>query len=755
MKRLVVLALVAWLVVVGVDSAAASVDTALAQQTAAAGPGQLVEAIVVLRSQADLSGARTGNRAQRLTDVVRTLRAHATHAQRGVVELLTARRAQGLVSSVIPLWVENAVAVRATPEVIRELAARPDVREVQPSVSVQAPPVRAAASTTSTTVEPNVTLAGAPTMWEQGFRGQGIVVANLDTGVDATHPDLAGAWRGGTNSWYDPNGQHPTTPTDVNGHGTQTMGVMVGGSGGGSAIGVAPDAKWIAAKIFNDRGSATSTTIHLGFQWLLDPDRNPATPDAPHVVNASWTTSGAACALDFQPDLRSLRAAGILPVFAAGNYGPSPGTVYSPANLPEAFAVGNTTNSDLLDVYSSRGPSACAGSVSPRLVAPGVGIHTTDLYGSYADDTGTSVAAPHVAGSLALLLSAFPQLSADRQQAALESSAVPLGAPGVDHDFGHGRLDVPAAYHWLATTPDFTLNASPSSATTPAGGAVSYSVSLTSVNGFADDVSLSLSGLSGSQASWQFAPSVVPGGSGTAQLTVTTTATIPPGTYPLTITGTSGSITRTATATLVVPQPPDFSLGATPSTRSVVAGNGTTYTVTVGALNGFTGTVTLSLAGLPGAVGTASYAPATVTTAGSSQLTINTSATAPAGSHSLTITGTSGAVTHTVTVTLVVTVQDFTLSMSPSSVTVNRGQTASYTVSVAGVGGFAASVTLSATGTPPGSSFTFTANPVGTPGTSTFRVRTTAQTTRGTFTLRITGTSGSRVHQSTATLTVR
>ena len=77
----------------------------------------------------------------------------------------------------------------------------------------------------------------APALWDRGFRGQGVVVANMDTGVDATHPDLAAKWRGGTNSWYDPNGQHPTTPTDVSGHGTQTMGVMVGGNAGGSSVG--------------------------------------------------------------------------------------------------------------------------------------------------------------------------------------------------------------------------------------------------------------------------------------------------------------------------------------------------------------------------------------------------------------------------------------------------------------------------------------------------------------------------------------
>ena len=275
--------------------------------------------------------------------------------------------------------------------------------------------------------------------------------------MDVTQPDLAAKWRGGTNSWYDPNGQHPTTPTDLNGHGTQTMGVMVGGDAGGSSVGVAPDAKWIAAKIFNDSGAATTTGIHLAFQWLLDPDGNPATADAPNVVNASWTMS--CCRLQHRLPARPAEPArGRHPAGVRGGQRRAVrGTVFSPANLPEAFAVGGTDNSDALYASSSQGPSACAGATSPSLVAPAVGIRTTDLFGGYATDTGTSVAAPHVAGGLALLLNAHPGLSADQQANALESGAVDLGLSGVDDSFGYGRLDAQAAYQWLAGTPDFSV----------------------------------------------------------------------------------------------------------------------------------------------------------------------------------------------------------------------------------------------------------------------------------------------------------
>ena len=687
-----------------------------------------VDAIVVLKDRPDLSGLPSGREA-RLSAVVRRLRVHADSTQQGVRTLLGLRQRQGQVATFTPLWIDNAVAVRATPAVIREIARRPDVAEVRPDTTIQAP---AAAGGTSS-VEPNLSVINAPALWDKGFRGQDVVVANLDTGVDVTHPDLANHWRGGTNSWYDPNGQH-SSPADVNGHGTQTMGVLTG-----ATTGVAPDAKWIAVKIFNDRGSASTSAIHLGFQWLLDPDGNPATPDAPNVVNASWTSAGAGCVLDFQPDLRSLRAAGILPVFAAGNYGPTSGTVYSPANLPEAFAVGDTDNSDALDLYSSRGPSACAGAVAPKLVAPGVDIRTTDLYGSYLSDTGTSVAAPHVAGTLALLLNAFPGISADRQEAALLSGAHPLGAPS---DFGSGRLDALAAYQWLVNAPDFTMTVSPSSVTIPPGGTASYDVSVTPVNGFTGDVSLSLTGL----PNWTFTPPVIPGGSGTSRLTVTSDSAGP---HPFTFTGTSGSVVRRTSADLTVQAPPDFSVGVTPSSQSVASGTSAVYTVSVGSLNGFTGSVALSLSGLSS--GSASFTPSSVTGAGNAQLTITS---APPGTYSLTITGASGGVSHAVSATLTVFVRDFTLSASPASITVSRGQTAAYTLSTSAIGGFTGTVTLSSTGAPYGSTSSFTTNPITTPGSSTLRVRTTGSTSRGTYTIRVTGTSGSSAHQSTVTLVV-
>jgi len=327
----------------GTFAPAASALPAGAGVSGTASVGQdLVAATVVLKAQANVGAITATTRGGRLAAVEHALRTVASSTQKGLVDLLSVRKGQGLVANFVPLWIFNGIDVVATPDVIAELAVRPEVRGIQPDLTFQAPQATASETATASATEANLARIDAPALWDMGYRGQGVVVANMDTGVDVTHPDLASRWRGGSNSWYDPNGEHPSTPTDVNGHGTWTMGVMVGGDAGGTSVGVAPEARWIGVKIFNDRGAATSSGIHMGFQWLLDPDGNPATADAPNVVNYSWTMSTSGCNLDFQLDLRNLRAAGILPVFAAGNDGPTAGMIASPANNPEAFAVGGS-----------------------------------------------------------------------------------------------------------------------------------------------------------------------------------------------------------------------------------------------------------------------------------------------------------------------------------------------------------------------------------------------------------------------------
>ena len=705
--------------------------------------------IVTLRTQADLSGIK-GARAARLREVVKRRQVEAERDQRPFGALVKAWQHAGRATRFQPLWIINGFALTATPDVINVLAHNPAVASVSPDQTMYAPAASAAASST----EWNVSMVNAPSLWNLGDTGQGVVVASLDTGVSVTHPDLASRWRGGTNSWYDPFNQHPTTPTDLVGHGTQVTGIMVGGNAGGTSVGVAPGAQWIAARIYNDAGQGSASTTHLAFQWLLDPDGNPSTDDAPQVVNNSWTYSSG-CNLEFATDIQTLRAAGILPVFAAGNYG---GISASPANNPGALAVGATNNADAITSYSSRGPSACGepSNTFPELTAPGESIRSTDLYGGYTTQSGTSLAAPHVAGALALLLSVYPTLTVAQQESALELGAKDLGTVGPDNTYGYGRLDVLAAYNAVGS-PSFALDASPSSASTTAGGGVSYTVTTTAFNGFVGDVSLSVSGLPVAGSSWAFNPATITGGAGASTLTVTTSASLAVGSYPFTITGTGGALSRTVNATLVVTSPPDFAFSAAPSSANTTAGGAVSYTVAVSPVNGFAGSVNLSLSGLTPAQASWSFTPTIVPGgSGSSQLTITASASVAAGSYPLTITGTSGSLSHVVGVTLVVTTPDFSLSAAPSSASTTAGGTVSYTVAVSSVNGFAGSVNLSLGGLTTAQatwSFTPTIVPGGS-GNSQLTITTSASLASGSYPLTVTGASGALSNMVNVTLVV-
>ena len=402
-----------------------------------------IPVIVFLKEQADLSKITNRNESVRTHQVIQSLQGRANTSQKELSSLINSYQRSGEVENYIPCWIFNGFSMSTTPGVIDVLASDSRVMTIRTDHIDLIP----AENESDPNIQDNLDLISAPQVWTQGWMGQGVVVASMDTGVDLTHPDLFENWRGGLNSWYDPFGKYDF-PTDMDGHGTMTMGVILGGNESGTSIGVAPEAKWIAVKIFNDDGSSTATAVHLGFQWLLDPDKNPETNDAPDVVNNSWSFANPGCNTEFLLDIRALYAAGILPVFSAGNFGPNDGTSVSPANYPEAFAVGAVTNEDVILGLSSRGPSLCAEdeTIYPEITAPGFDIFTSDLFGFYTTATGTSMAAPHVSGSLALLLSAFPTLRIEDQQSVLIENAVDLGEIGPDNIYGYGRVDVDRSY---------------------------------------------------------------------------------------------------------------------------------------------------------------------------------------------------------------------------------------------------------------------------------------------------------------------
>jgi len=433
----------------GVQPRAQTIEPALEQAIAASDPGTLLPVIVSLTpppTSLKTLVQPTMTKEQRRVRVLTELR---NRAAIDLPPLISQMKKLGAVH-IKRLWMIASVAADVPAGSVNAIANLSGVDNVRLDSTMKAPKPQSAITAAP---EWNIAAIRAPDLWALGFRGQGVVVASLDTGVDVDHPDLAPRWRGGTNSWFDPYGA-TTSPYDLNGHGTQVMGLMVGGDAGGTSVGVAPAAKWIGAKIFDDNDLAVLSNVHLAFQWLLDPDGNALTADAPNVVNASFEfPTPNDCDIEFEPDIIVLKTAGIAVVAAAGNLGPMAASSASPGNYPETFAVGAVDAGNTVGEFSSRGPSACDGTIFPEVSAPGVAVETTDRsFGGmlfYANVTGTSAAAPHAAGAMALLLSASPNLKPEEMEIGLEQSALDIGPVGPDNDTGYGLIDVLEAFHQL------------------------------------------------------------------------------------------------------------------------------------------------------------------------------------------------------------------------------------------------------------------------------------------------------------------
>ena len=419
---------------------------------------------VRMHGTADLSAAEAGvGRQQRGQAVMQQLSGVARASQAGVIDLLRARGAEHRA-----FWIVNAVRVVGDLTLARELAARPDVERIEPESVHRIPdPPSAGSSEKAAADYSNIAAIGADRVWRDfGVTGEGIVVGNIDSGVDYTHPALVRSYRGnmGTGSfthdynWWDPTDLCGSEPCDTDSHGTHTMGTMVGGDGPGpfvDDVGVAPGARWIAAKGC-EYDYCTEGSLLSAAQFMLAPTdllgNNPDPSRRPHIVNNSWGGPGGDPF--FHDVLVAWRAAGILAVFSAGNEGPACGSIGSPADDPLAFAVGATDEEDLLAYFSARGPTL-NGAVKPEVVAPGFFVRSSVPGGGYERFAGTSMAAPHAAGVAALLWSANPALVRDVPAtfAALRTTAADrpdasCGASAGDdpnNAFGDGRLDAYAA----------------------------------------------------------------------------------------------------------------------------------------------------------------------------------------------------------------------------------------------------------------------------------------------------------------------
>ena len=439
------------------------IDPELLRALLEAESGEVLRVIVHLHEQADVEAMAGGavSATEARFRVVSALQASAARSQAPLQAYLEGARAAGLVASYTPFWIFNGIAVRARPSVIRALAAHPSVAAVRldhwrqwisnSRLQIADSNSQSRISNLESGVEWGIARVRADEVWSAlHVSGTGSLVAGMDTGVDWLHPALQANYRGynphgpanHTYSWHDATGGGALYPVDGHGHGSHTLGTAVGQDG----VGVAPGARWIAVKVLNNEGYGYDAWIHAGFQWLVAPGGDPAR--APDVVNCSWGNSNGFLTT-FQADLRALRAAGILPVFSAGNDGPWGGTVGSPASLPEAFAVGATDSDDEVADSSSRGPSSW-GEIRPHVAAPGVNVRSSLPGGAYGQMNGTSMAAPHVAGIVALLRSVSPTLDIARATFIVTSTAVPLGAPVPNNDAGWGRVDAFAAVAALA-----------------------------------------------------------------------------------------------------------------------------------------------------------------------------------------------------------------------------------------------------------------------------------------------------------------
>lgn len=430
-------------------------------------------------------------RGTKIANLVDRLEAHASTSQTSLNDVLdrTRRRLQIggdddnapppqlLYESKTSLWISNQVFIKAaTFELVELLSSLESVSAIQEDVSF---PLSTAASSSAAANSSNletatrntweINMIGAPGVWAKGYTGQGVVVGTIDSGVFGDHSDLKKNFRA-DHGWLDPF-TLASFPEDATGHGTHVMGTIAGANG----IGVAPRAKWIACRACYEFCNYSAILMCTQFMMCpTDPDSaNQDCSKAAHVVSNSWGSGQGDTA--FQASANAWHAAEIIPVFSIGNDGPACGTAHSPGDLREVIGVGGTNGNDDQYTLTGKGP-AVNGAMKPDISAPGQGIRSADITGvdAYAIKSGTSFAAPHVAGVVALLLSVRPGLTYDEVKSTLFSTAEWswLGATEYtcggtadstfpNNQYGHGRVEALAAVELL-------LGVTPTPAPTPA-----------------------------------------------------------------------------------------------------------------------------------------------------------------------------------------------------------------------------------------------------------------------------------------------
>ncbi len=419
---------------------------------------------VIFKAQADLSDvAKIENREERLTAAYEGMTTLANESQAALRADLDAFGVK-----YTPYYLENAMEVQGGTLVRLYLMTRPEVDRVIPSPRLRPIPPDAPSGGWQTSVDGdpqwNIKMIGADKVWEEfGARGEGIVVGQSDTGAEGSHPAIRDQYRGHASgeddyNWFDP-WDGTTSPNDEVGHGTHTLGTILGKDG----IGIAPEAQWFAC-VNLDRNLGNPALYLDCMQFMLapfphggDPFKDGDPTKAAHVLNNSWGCPELeGCDPNaLKPAVDNLRAAGIFVAVSAGNDGPECGTVKDPLALYDSvFSVGAVDEGGSVVGFSSRGPVTVDGSgrMKPDIAAPGAYILSSTPLGTYSYLSGTSMAGPHVVGAVALLWSADPSLigDIDRTEQILIQSARPymgykngcFEGSSPNAAYGYGILDV-------------------------------------------------------------------------------------------------------------------------------------------------------------------------------------------------------------------------------------------------------------------------------------------------------------------------
>jgi subtilisin family serine protease len=460
-------------------SAADKIEPALANALQTQGGADF---FVRFSERADLSAAsKISDWNQRGAAVVAALRETADRSQADARKRLVAAGA-----AYQPFWISNTILVRnGSPAVAGDLAGLGNVVRLDAPKAYELPkPIDGTVEPAVNAVEWGIAAIKADQVWSTfGVRGEGTVVANIDTGVDFDHPALVGKYRGNNGgsfdhnyNWHDPSsvcGAPSLVPCDNNNHGTHTMGTMVG-SDGANQIGAAPNARWIAAKGC-ESNSCSETALLSSGQWVTAPtdlaNANPRPDLRPHIVNNSWGGGGG----DpwYLDTVNAWRAAGIFPAFSNGNSGPGCGTSGSPGDYAESYSSGAFDIGGAIASFSSRGP---AGGIKPNLASPGVNVNSSINGGGYGALSGTSMASPHTAGTVALMWSAAPALLGDiaqttmvLNQTAFDTSDLTCGGTAANNNvWGEGKLDALNAVTQSPRGPTGTLTGTVTNASTGA-----------------------------------------------------------------------------------------------------------------------------------------------------------------------------------------------------------------------------------------------------------------------------------------------